>query len=348
MNKSVGEIAGLVGGTVFGDPEVRITGINGIQQAGPGELTFVSNRKYAPFLDTTQASAVFVLPGLRSPRMPVIEVKNPYIAFVQMIQECAAEAKPCHPIGVHPTAVIGRNVLLGKDIALDAHVRVSDDCVLGDGVIAYSGVYIGAGSVIGADTVIYPNVTIREGVSIGARCVLHAGAAIGCDGFGFAPLGGKWFKIPQVGNVVIGDDVEIGANTAVDRATFGSTVIGRGTKIDNLVQIGHNVRIGEDCVISGMSGIAGSTTIGNHVTVAAQVGVADHMEIGDNATIAGRSGVMSAIPAGQTVSGFPATDHAKAMRIVAATQRLPELPRRVRELERRLDAIEERVEREQP
>lgn len=348
MNKSVGEIAGLVGGVVFGDAAVRVTGLNGIQEARSGDLTFVSNRKYAPFLDTTRASAVLVTGDLRSSRMPVIEVKNPYLAFVQVIQAHAAEFEPRHPSGIHPTAVIGQGVVLGRDVALDAYVRLGDGCVLGDGVVVYSGVHIGAGSTIGERTVIYPNVTIREGVLVGARCILHAGVVLGSDGFGFAPVQGVWFKIPQVGNVEIGDDVEIGANSAVDRATFGSTVVGRGTKIDNLVQIGHNVRIGEHCVISGMSGIAGSTVIGNHVTIAAQVGIIDHLEIGDNVQIAARAGVTSSIPAGQVVSGFPAVEHAKAMRMVAGMRRLPEWPRRLRDIERRLEAVEGRIEREEP
>jgi UDP-3-O-[3-hydroxymyristoyl] glucosamine N-acyltransferase len=199
--------------------------------------------------------------------------------------------------------------------------------------------------VIGENTVIYPNATLREGVRVGARCLIHAGVVLGSDGFGFAPLDGAWFKVPQTGTVIIGDDVEIGANSAVDRATFGSTVIGRGTKIDNLVQIGHNVRIGEHCVISGMTGVAGSSTVGNHVTIAAQVGIADHVEIGDRVTIAGRSGVISAIEPGQVVSGFPAIDHHTDMRIMAARRRLPELPRlmaRVKALESRIRELEER------
>ena len=343
MDKSVGELAVLVGGVVVGDPSVRITGLNGIQQAQRGELTFVGNRRYLPYLGTTAASAVLVAPDAGAPERTLIQVKNPYLAFVRVLQEYAASAPIPHPTGIHETAVVGRNVSLGQHVALDAHVRIADNCVIGDNVVLYAGVYVGDSSCIENDTVVYPNVSIRERTRIGARCIIHAGVVLGSDGFGFAPVNGTWFKVPQVGTVRIGDDVEIGANTAIDRATFGTTVIGCGTKIDNLVQIGHNVEIGEHCVISGMTGVAGSTRIGCHVTIAAQVGIADHMEIGDNVTIAGRSGVTHSVASGQVVSGFPAIDHETDKRVVAGLRRLPELPRRVRELERRIQKLEEEL-----
>ena len=184
---------------------------------------------------------------------------------------------------------------------------------------------------------------LREETKVGARCIVHAGAVLGSDGFGFAPVGGQWAKVPQVGNVIIGDDVEIGTNSAVDRATFGSTVIGNGTKIDNLCQIGHNVQLGEHCVISGMTGVAGSTVIGNHVTIAAQVGIGDHLEIGDNATVGGRAGVATSVKPGAVVSGFPAMDHKAELRILASLRRLPDAVRRVKELERRIEQLEERL-----
>ena len=349
MATSVGEIAELVGGVVVGETAVRITGLNGIQQAQSGDLTFVANRQYLPFLETTQAHAVLIAPDLaaegtvQSRKLSLIQVKNPYAAFIKVLQKHAATAPIPHPRGIHPSAVVGQNVTLGENVALDAHVRIADDCVLGDNVVLYAGVYIGRGCRVGEQTVIYPKVVLREGVTVGARCIIHAGVVLGSDGFGFALVDGKWFKVPQVGDVFIEDDVEIGANSAIDRATFGHTVVGRGTKIDNLVQIGHNVVIGQDCVISGMTGIAGSCTIGNYVIIAAQVGIADHVDIGDGVTIGGRSGVVGSIKPGKTVSGYPAMDHHLEKRVLAGAKYLPEMPRRLRDLERRLQTLEEQL-----
>jgi UDP-3-O-[3-hydroxymyristoyl] glucosamine N-acyltransferase len=343
MDKSLREIAELVGGVVRGNSDLRISGLNGIRQAQPGELTFIGSHQYLKYLEETPATAILVPPDIISNTKALIQVKNPYFAFIRLIQEVSFEAKIQHPTGVHPTAVIGRNVKVGNNIALDAHVRIADNCVIADDVTLYAGVYIGEGCTVGQGTVMYPHVVLRERTQVGARCIIHAGVVLGSDGFGFAPLEGKWFKVPQTGIVIIGDDVEIGANSAVDRATFGSTVIGRGSKIDNLVQIGHNVTIGEDCVISGMTGVAGSATIGNHVTIAAQVGIADHAEIGDGVTIGARSGIVSSIKPGQVVSGFPAMDHNMELRVLAGMRRLPDIPRRIRELERRIQELEQQL-----
>ena len=343
MDKSVAEIAELVGGAVAGDAALRITGVNGIRQAASGELSFVGSPRYLSYVETTAASALLVSEGVTCQDKTVIRVNDPYQAFIQVIQQCVDHGA-AHPFeGIHDSAVIGRDVTLGEGVAIDAHVRIADEARLGDGVVVYAGAYIGRGVSVGAETVIYPNVVIREGVAVGARCVLHAGVVLGSDGFGFAPVDGAWFKVPQVGIVVIGDDVEIGANSAVDRATFGSTVVGRGTKIDNLVQIGHNVEIGEDCVVSGMTGIAGSATVGHHVTIGAQAGIGDHLEVGDGATIAGRAGVATSVKPGAVVSGFPAMDHQAQLRILAAMRRLPDTRQRVRQLERRVRELEEQL-----
>ena len=348
MDISVGEIAALVGGAVTGEPALRITGLNGIRQAQWGDLTFLGDRKYLPYLETTGASAVLVArdfePGAAgasaSKQRAYIQVKNPYLAFMRVVQQYSSSPEVFHPSGIHPTAVVGRNVKLGRDVALDAYVRIADDCDIGDDVVMYAGVYVGRGCRIGDHTVIYPNVTLREGVTVGARCLLHAGAVLGSDGFGFVPMDDAWLKIPQAGTVVIGDDVEIGANSAVDRATIGSTVIGRGTKIDNLIQIGHNVEIGEHCVLSGMTGVAGSAIIGDHVTIGAQVGISDHAQVGDGAMIGARSVVISKVEPGQVVSGHPLMDHKLQLRMLAGMRQLPEWPRRIRELERRIEELE--------
>lgn len=341
MNRSLGEIAALVDGVVVGDTDVRITGLNGIREATDGDITFLGSPRYAPYLETTRASAVLVPEGVTRHDKPLIQVRDPYVAFALLLRHVEREVVK-HPSGIHPTAVVGQDVELGREVALDAHVVLSPGCRIGDGVVIYAGCYVGYGVSIGEGTVLYPNVTIRERVTIGARCVLHSGVVLGADGFGFmSDAEGVRRKIPQVGTVVIEDDVEIGANSAIDRATCGETHIGRGTKIDNLVQIGHNVRIGEHCVVSGKTGIAGSTTIGDNVTIAAQVGIAGHLEIGDNAIVAARSGVTKSILPGKIVSGFPATDHTAERRLQASVRHLPELTRRLRALEVRLQQLEE-------
>lgn len=343
MKMSAAEIAELVSGVITGNPEVCVTGLNGIEQAQPGELTFLSNSRYAKHLATTGASIILAPPDLDVPDKTLIHVKNPYVAFVMVLNAWSEPLKITLPEGVHETAIIGENVTLGEHAAIGPHVYVGDGTAIGAGATLHHGVSIGPGCTIGAGCILYPNVVIRERVTLGARCILHAGAVIGSDGFGFAPFGGTWFKIPQVGTVVIGDDVEIGSNTAVDRATFGRTVIGNGTKIDNLVQVGHNVEIGEHCVISGMTGIAGSTVIGDHVIIAAQVGIADHLEIGEGVTLGARSAVGQSVEPGKVMSGHPLMEHKDDLRVQVALRRLPEMPKRLRDLERRVQELEEHL-----
>lgn len=339
MQLTVGAIAKMVGGTVHGNADTPVTGVNGIQEARPGDLTFVRAGRYAAFLETTKASAVLMAEAPVGLNIPVIVTDAPDLAFAQVLQHFELEQRQ-HPVGIHKRSEVEDGAVLGKDVALAAFSYVSAGSVLGDGVVLYPGVFIGRDCEIGAGTVLFPNVTVREGCKIGARCIIHANTAIGSDGFGFAPLGGQWMKIPQIGIVVIGDDVEIGSNSGVDRATFGETRIGTGTKIDNLVQIGHNACIGEHCVIAGETGIAGSAIIKDNVRIGAQSGVAGHLDIGAGATVAARAGVTKSIDPGAIVSGFPAMDHNKERRIIAAQRRTPELIRRVKELERRLAALQ--------
>lgn len=339
MELTVGAIAEMVGGAVHGDPAVHVTGVNGIQEARPGDLTFVRAARYAAHLQTTQAAAVLMAEAPEGLPIPVIVVGAPDLAFAQVLQHFELEQRN-HPTGIHHLALVEDGATLGKDVALAAHACVSAGATLGDGVVLYPGVFVGRDCHVGPNSILYPNVTLREGTRIGANTIIHANTAIGSDGFGFAPLGGQWMKIPQVGVVIIGDNVEIGSNTAIDRATFGETRIGSGTKIDNLVQIGHNVHIGEHCVIAGKTGIAGSAVIGDHVRIGAQSGVAGHLDIGAGATVAARSGVTKSIPPGAIVSGFPAMEHNRERRILAAQRRVPELIRRVKELERRLAALQ--------
>jgi UDP-3-O-[3-hydroxymyristoyl] glucosamine N-acyltransferase len=345
MGMTVGEIARLLGGTVQGDPATEITGVNGLQEAGPGDLCFVRNDQYLTKLHETKASAALIPKEVDpQPLSAAIVVAEPEQAFVRVLHLFAAERSTRPASGIHERAFVSPEAVLGANVSVGPGACVEEGAVLGDGVVLHPGAYIGRGSEVGPDTVVYPNAVIREGVRIGARCVLHAGACIGSDGFGFVPMGGAWMKIPQVGTVEIGDDVEIGSNTAVDRATFGVTKIGNGVKIDNLVQIGHNVQIGEHTVIAGMAGVAGSTVIGSQVRIGASAGVNGHITIGDGASVAARSGVTRSVAPGQVVSGFPAMDHAQQRRVMVVQAQLPELAKRVRQLEARLAALEDSKE----
>ena len=343
MKASVAEIAELVQGKVLGDKTVEITGFNSIRQALPGDLTFVADSRYASYLERTEATAVLVPRNITHPARTLIQVANPYAAFAAVLTRFRPSATH-HPEGIHPSAVVGENVRIGENVALGAHATVADKAEIGDGATLYAGCYVGHGAKIGADCLLYPNVVIRENVTLGARCIVHGGAVIGADGFGFLPAQQGHQKIPQIGTVVIEDDVEIGANTTIDRATFGQTLIRRGTKIDNLVQIGHNVETGEHCIICGNAGISGSAILGNRVTIAAGAGVAGHIEVGDNVTVAALSGVTKSVPAGRVVSGFPAIDHDREKLIKAGTRMLPEALRRIRTLERRLAELEGKLD----
>lgn len=341
MDLSIDEIAQLVGGTVIGDGRLRVRGLNALQHAQSGELTFYSGAKYAEQFAHTNASAVFVPPDVAEGPAALIQVANPYAAFAQMLQRYESEALK-HPAGVHPAAVVDPSAEIGQDAAIGANATIEAGSIVGPRTVIYSGAYVGRDAVIGADCVVYPNAVIRERCVLGQRCIIHSNATIGGDGFGFVVMDGKRIKIPQVGNVVLGDDVEIGANTSIDRATAGSTRIGTGTKIDSQVQVGHNTHIGEHCAISGCCAIAGSATIGNNVTVGGLSGIGGHIEVGDNVVVGGRSGVTGSVPAGSTVSDFPATDHSKVRRYLSSKFRVPEALKRLRQLEKRMDKLEQK------
>lgn len=343
MQKTVAEIAGLLGGEVAGDGSVPIAGVNGILQAVEGDLTFVSKTRYVPYIATTRASAVLVRERAESGGKPLILVGDPYAAAAR-VAALFAPPPAAHPSGIHPMAVVAEDAQLGANVALGAHAFVGRGSVLSEGVIVYPGAYVGEACRIGPGTVIYANASLYDHVSVGARCIIHSGAVIGSEGFGYYFAHGAHQKIPQLGQVILEDDVEVGANSAIDRATFGRTVIGRGTKIDNLVQIGHNAEVGEHCILCGMVGLAGSTVLGDRVTLAAGAGVAGHLEIGSGATVTGRAGVTKSIPAGKVVSGYPATDHETERRILASRRRLPEMVRQVRALEQRVAELESRLD----
>ena len=343
MEKPLYEIAKFVGGEIVGDGDVVITGVSGIKEARPGEITFIADPRYADMLATTEASAVIVSPEVgRNGEKPLVKCGDPYLAFIDLVGLWAADEIP-HPSGIDPTAVIGDNVKLGENVAIHAYVVIEDGAVIGDDAIIYPHTFVGRDSRIGNATLIYPNVTIREKVSIGDRVVIHSGVRIGSDGFGFTPGGDAHRKVPQIGVVVIEDDVELGANVTIDRATFGITRIGKGTKIDNLVQIGHNVVIGEHCIIVAQVGVAGSAEIGNRVTLAGQAGVSGHLKIGDNCVVGAQSGVTKSLPPNSRVSGMPAEPHENEQRMKAGLRRLPVLRERVRALEKRLASLEAKL-----
>jgi len=340
MRMTVAEIATLVGGTVCGDPSVLITGVNGVAEAGPGDLCFIRSARYLPQLNKSSASAVLIREVPENLAMPAILVESPDLGFAAVLKHCEASAVR-HPEGIHPSAVVHPEATLEANVAVGACAVIEAGVCLGANAIIYAGVYVGRDCRIGTGTVIYPNVTIREETSVGARCIIHAGATIGSDGFGYALLDGQWMKIPQVGRVVLEDDVEVGSGTAIDRATFGETRVGRGTKIDNLVQIGHNVRMGEHCALAGMVGIAGSAILEDGVQVGASAGLKGHLTVGKGATVAARSGVVRDVAPGMVVSGFPAIDHQEERRVLVAQRRVPELIRRIKVLERELDLLKE-------
>ncbi len=343
MVKKLRELSELVGGELLGDGDIEIHGVAGIKEARAGEITFVANPRYISQIKRTQASAIIIWKDSQYNGKSMIQVENPYLAWAQIVEAFSTKRIKTGE-GIHPTAVVGENVKLGKGAWVQAYAFIGDDVQIGDGTVISPFVYIGDDVQIGSHTFIYPAVTIREDVRIGNGAIIHSGAVIGSDGFGFAPIGGKQHKVPQIGVVIIEDDVEIGANVTIDRG-LRETVVGRGTKIDNLVQLGHNVVIGEDCVIVAQVGIAGSAKIKDRVTLAGQAGVVGHITIGSDARIAAKACVSKNIPPGPSVwSGFPAMPHKKRLRLQASTRKMPDLIKKVSDMEERIKALEEELE----
>jgi UDP-3-O-[3-hydroxymyristoyl] glucosamine N-acyltransferase len=338
---SLVELARLVGGEVIGDASVEITGVAGIKEAHEGDITFLANPKYESYLATTQASAVIAAGNGGSPK-PVIKVANPYLAFLKVMSLFTGETPGQRQLGVHPTATIAASASIGADVSIGAYCFVGENVRIGDRTTILPLVCLCDDAMVGADCLVYPHVTIRERCEIGDRVILHAGAVIGADGFGYAKDGEANRKIPQIGIVKIEDDVEIGANTTIDRATTEVTLIRRGAKIDNLVQIAHNVVVGEHSILAAQVGVSGSTQIGKNVTVAGQAGLVGHIRIGDNAMIGAQGGVTKSVPADTKVSGYPAREHSCARKIYALWARLPELFREVKNLAKRVEELEKR------
>jgi UDP-3-O-[3-hydroxymyristoyl] glucosamine N-acyltransferase len=343
MRKTLREIAQFINGEVIGDDTVIITGVSGIKEAQPGDITFLANPKYLSLLETTFASAVITSNDPIVISKPIIRTENPSLAFAQIMSLIAPQDLR-HPKGIHATALVGRDVSFGKNVGIGAYVVIEDGASVGDNTVVYPGCYIGHHANIGRDTVMYANVSIREKTVVGNRVIIHSGTVIGADGFGYAAINGVHHKIPQVGTVVIEDDVEIGANVTIDRARFDKTIIGKGTKIDNLVQIAHNVVIGEHSIIVAQAGISGSTVIGKGVTLAGQAGLVGHITVGDGAVVAAQAGVTKSVPPGAFVSGYPAKPHDIAKRINACIQNLPRLYETVSALKKKIKELESHKE----
>ena len=345
MKKKLRELAEWVGGVVIGDGEVEISGVAAIEEVRAGEITFIANPRYLPKLSETHASAVIISKEVTLSIKPLLPVANPYLAFARILT--LFSAKPYEPKGIDPKAWISPMAELGKEVTVHPFVYIGDRCRIGNRVTLYPGVYVGEDSSIGDESVLYPNVSIYAGTAIGKRVILHSGAVVGSDGFGYVKEGRKNVKIPQVGKVQIDDDVEIGANTTIDRAALGKTIIQRGVKIDNLVQVAHNVVIGEDSIIVAQVGISGSAKIGTNVTLGGQAGVAGHLEIGDNVMIGGQSGVPNDLPPNGAYSGSPVMPHRVFLRVSNLIPKLPEMRKTLQEIERRLKKVEDTLSGEE-
>lgn len=341
MQISLQKLAELIDGEVVGDPCVTVCGAADISDAHEGDIVFVESPKLLESATGCGASAIITrhdIPDIATPR---INVANPRYAFARVLEVFSPVRY--REQGAHPSSYIGEGTELGDNHSIGYNAYIGRNVKIGDNVWIHPHVYISENVRIGDNSIIHPFVTVCDAVTIGGNVIIHSGTVIGADGFGYTKVGSEHYKIPQIGEVIIGDSVEIGANVTIDRARTGKTEIGRGTKIDNLVHIAHNVSIGEDCIIIAQVGISGSVTIGDRVLLAGQAGVVDHVVIGDDAIICARAGVIGDIESGSFVSGYPARPHREQMRMHAAQKKLPRLLRTVKELEKRIKELEDRV-----
>ena len=341
MSKKLKDIAALIGGELVGSGDVAIKGINGINEAREGDISFIVSMKYEGSVASTKASAVIVPKDFKCPSdKPLIRIANPSAVFSKLVGLLFPERIP-HPVGIHKSAAISIKAIVGKNCGIGAHAVIEDGAEIGDNTVIYPLTYIGKNTKIGRDSIIYPNVTIREEITIGDRVIIHPGSVIGSDGFGYdTQTDGTHIKIPQVGTIVIEDDVELGACVTIDRARFTKTVIGKGSKIDNLCQIAHNVKLGPNAMIAAQCGISGSCEIGRNVLMGGQTGVADHLKLGDFVVVGAKSGVTKSFPSKTTLFWYPAKPIEKVRDIIASVGLLPKLFKRVNELESRIKKIE--------
>ncbi len=328
---------------VDGEAAREIVGVATLEDAGADEISFLANPKYESMLSKTAAGAVVVATDQAVPEgLSVIRTQNPYAAIMGIMVRVHGYRKH-REVGVHTAAVIHPSAKIGPGANIHHGVTIEAGVTIGANVVLYPGVYIAENVRIGDDCIFYPNVVVYDGCIIGQRVTLHAGTIIGEDGLGYAPVGEKWHKIPQIGITEVGDDVELGANCAIDRATLGKTVIAAGTKFSNLVAIGHGTKVGENCMFVAQVGIAGSVTVGRHVTMAGKVGVAGHLSIGDNAEIAAMAGVMRDVPANTRVAGAPAMPIKDTMRSLSLFERLPQIYKQIQQLEAEVDRLKKQL-----
>lgn len=328
------ELAALTGGTISGDPEVEITGVSGIKEAAMGDITLLADKKSIESIPGSTASAFIVKEEIKDLKKSMLISDNPRLVFAKALE--ILHVAPYKSSGVSDKAVIGENVVLGEDISIHPLAYIGSNVSLGARVTISPGAYIGDNVSIGDDSIIYPNVTIREKVTIGKKVIIHSGTVIGSDGFGYVSDKNVHYKIPQMGGVIIEDSVEISANVTIDRATTGNTIIGSGSKIDNLSHVAHNAKLGKNCIIIAQVGISGSVDIGDGAILAGQVGVSDHVNIGSNARVGAKSGVVKDVPDGQTYTGIPAIPHGAWLRAQNIFSKLPEYIKRLQKLEQKL------------
>jgi len=340
MNMVLGDVARLVGGELHGDGQIPIAGADIIRDAGRDEITFIENTKLADKLAACQAVAALVPRDFRPEGIPYISVDNVQEAFAKVVTHFRPPRQD-ERVGVNASAIISPTAKLGANVTVCANAVIEDDAEIGDGSTIHSGVQIMAGCKLGENVVVFPNVVLYENTVVGSRVIIHAGAVVGAYGFGYTTADGRHQLSAQLGNVVIGDDVEIGACTTIDRGTYGATRIGEGTKIDNQVMIAHNCRIGRHNMICSQVGVAGSTSTGDYVVMAGQVGIRDHVHIGDRAMLGAKAGVMSDIPDDSAYVGIPATPERRQMLILASLMKLPELKKQIKTLQRVVDSMQD-------
>ena len=328
-----------------GDPDCVIHSVATLEEAGPGQVSFLSNPKYEKMLTETEAAAIVLKPDIAAPdHLNLIRIADPYAAITALIVKIHGyrqhrRVKPCSTCtNIDPSAQIGENAVIHPGVTIDENV------VIGDNAVIYPGCYVGPRCRIGDNVLLYPNVVLYDDSVLGNRVTIHSGTVVGEDGLGYAPIGDKWIKIPQIGHVEIGDYAEIGSNCSIDRATLGKTVIGKGTKFSNLIAIGHGTQIDENCLFVAQVGLAGSVSVGKNVTMAGQVGVVGHIRIGDRATIGAKAGVTNNVPDGETMLGAPAIPITEMKRQVIHLQRLPELKQQVKQLQKQIAELEKRLD----
>ncbi len=341
MEKTLKELAELVDCEVYGNGGILIKGVAPLESAAEGDITFITSPKYAHLLRTTAASAVIAPPEIKVENKDLIVSRNPQLAYAKILT--ILNSRPYMAKGIDKGAYIGRRSKISNSVNIYPFAYIGDDVEIGERTVVHPGAFIGNGCVIGNDVAIYPNTTIMDRCIVGNRVIIHAGVVIGADGFGFAKDGKRHYKIPQTGIVQIDDDVEIGANTTVDRAAFDRTWIKKGTKIDNLVQVAHNVVIGEDSIIVAQVGIAGSSVLGANVVIGGQAAVVDHVKLGNNVMVGGQSGVASDVNDNQVVSGSPAIPHRDWLKASLVFSHLPEMRKTIKELEKKVEELEAKL-----